>query len=200
MFIYDNVLDNSLLLKSRSGDTVAFDCLLNRYKALVTVKARKYFLIGADLDDLVQEGMLGLFKAYREFDPSNGPSFFAFTNLCITRQIFSAIKAANRNKHLPLNLSLSLDVSPHYDDADALINELQAEYTRNPEAMFIDKEEKRKMEAEISKSLSALEKRVLELYLYGYSYAQIALSVNKDEKGVGNALQRIRKKVGNIVS
>ena len=180
---------------SGSGDMEATEFLLARYKNTVRSKARMYFLVGADHDDIVQEGMIGLFKAIRDFDSKKQVSFKSFAELCVRRQIITAIKAATRKKHIPLNSYISLS-KPLFDDDNGdfsdFLSELEA---TGPEDMFIWKENAADVVKKIEESLSKLEKEVLNMYLDGKSYQEIAKIMNRPPKSIDNALQRIKKKL-----
>ncbi len=197
---YLTLSDEDVLKLINSNDKLAQDYIINKYKDLVKVKARPYFIIGADKEDIVQEGMIGLFKAIRDYKPDKLVSFGVFAELCITRQIITAIKAATRQKHIPLNSYVSLN-KPFFDDevGNTFLDVLAERKITNPEELFINREEKSYIESYIGKSLSELERRVLLLYLQGISYAEIAKRIRKDEKSIDNALQRVRRKVLKIL-
>ncbi len=192
---YLNMTDNEIAVEAHD-DEIALEFLLKKYKNFVRSKVRSYFLIGADKEDIVQEGMIGLYKAIRDYDDLKNASFRAFAELCITRQIITAIKAATRQKHMPLNSYVSLH-RPVYDDesdrtlADVLIGVKVA----NPEDIVIDKEDYNVIEEEISKMLSGFERTVLHLYLKGKSYQVIARVMERTEKSIDNALQRAKGKI-----
>ena len=185
---------------SSAGDKNATEHLLSRYKNTVRTKARMYFLVGADRDDIVQEGMIGLFKAIRDFDNSKLASFKSFAELCIRRQIITAVKAATRKKHLPLNNYVSLS-KPVYDDENeyALVNLVAELRESDPEELFIGKENAAFLGRKMNEVLSALEREVLDMYLKGKSYQEIAKIMNRPPKSIDNALQRIRKKLEKYV-
>lgn len=192
--------DEQLVLAAQNNDINAIDILLNRYKDFVSAKAKAYFLIGADKDDLFQEGMIGLFKAVKDFDADKCPSFKAFAGVCVSRQIISAIKTANRQKHMPLNSYISLDKGFCDDDGDnSYINTFYEHYSDNPEAIVIHRESMDKIECEISKTLSKLELQVLVYYLRGLNYREISELIKKDVKSVDNAIQRIKRKLEAIL-
>ena len=198
---YEELDDTRLIALSKNeGDTIALEYLIQKYKKIVRIKARGYFIMGGDSEDIIQEGMIGLYKAIRDFDESKQVNFYSFALLCITRQIHTAIKSANRQKHIPLNSSLSLDRAV-YDENDDLtyIDTYANSDISNPENLIISNENKSALESRIAESLSALEKRVLFLYLMGKSYVEIASIIGKDEKSIDNALQRIKKKVTKII-
>ncbi len=177
-------------------DKKACEFLLYKYKNFVRAKAYSYFLIGADRDDIVQEGMIGLYKAIRDFDIEKKAYFKPFAELCITRQIITAIKTASRQKHKPLNSYVSLN-KPVYDDESerTLVDVIASAKISNPEDIIIDQEEFIHIEEEIAKMLSDFEKKVLVYYLSGYSYQIIAKALKRSEKSIDNALQRAKNKI-----
>ena len=187
---YNETADETLIRRLRAGESASADYLMEKYKGLVKKKARAMFLIGGDTDDLIQEGMIGLFKAVRDYQPDREASFQSFANLCIDRQIYSAIKSSNRQKHQPLNTYVSLSSSETEED----LRDTYAEHD-NPESILIDRENVSALENEMEKSLSSLENRVLHLYLEGNSYIEIAEILGKTPKSIDNALRRIRKKI-----
>ena len=184
--------DEQLVLLSAQGNDSAEETILHRYKNYVKSKARTYYLIGADNDDVVQEGMIGLYKAIRDFKPEKNITFKTFADVCITRQILTAIRTANRNKHNPLNAS-----APVFgDDSETtFVNIIRQNSVSNPEEIYIIDETLREIKNEISKKLSGFENQVLELYLDGLSYIEISETMNKSLKSIDNALQRIKKKL-----
>ena len=167
-----------------------------KYKNFVRVKAKSYFLIGADREDIIQEGMIGLYKAIRDFDETKAHSFRSFAEVCITRQIITAIKTATRQKHIPLNTYVSLS-KPIYDEESerTLLDIITASMVTNPEELIISKEELKNIEDKINKLLSELEQEVLGLYLNGKSYQEIADIIGKEPKSIDNALQRVKRKL-----
>ena len=181
----------------RGGTTdAALEYLLNKYKNFVRTKARSYFLIGADHEDIVQEGMIGLYKAIRDFREDKLASFRAFAELCVTRQIITAIKTATRQKHIPLNNYVSLNRPIYDEDSDrTLLDVITEEAPTNPEEMLIDREDLSVIEGRIGQMLSDLEKEVLIRYIEGKSYVEIAESMGRHVKSIDNALQRIKKKL-----
>ena len=195
---FDNISDEELIARLRDGETIIEDYLMEKYKGLVRQKARAMFLIGGDTDDLIQEGMIGLFKAVRDFDRSQG-SFYYFADLCIGRQIYHAIEAASRKKHGPLNsyISLSEDAS---DTSGVPLAESISWREDNPEQILIERENVEQFLEEIRSNLSPLEQKVLTDYLDGMNYRQIAEKWNKPEKSIDNALQRIKSKVQKLRS
>lgn len=191
--------DEKLVLLSVNGDNEAEEIIFNRYKNYVKSKARTYYLIGADNDDIVQEGMIGLYKAVRDFNPDKNISFKTFADVCITRQILTAIRTANRNKHTPLNASISINAPVFDDDSGAtILNIIQSTSISNPEELYIIDESLKEIKNEISKKLSGFENTVLEFYLDGLSYVEISEKTDKSIKSIDNALQRIKKKLMDI--
>ena len=188
--------DEQLIARIREGDGEAERLLFERYKQLVRSRAHSYFLIGADHEDLVQEGMLGLYKAVCEYDESKSASFKSFAELCITRQILSAIKNATRKKHTPLNHYVSLNRSP-IESADdvTLLDTMRSLSVADPEDVLIGRENFEQMVVYLEKALSPMERRVLSLYLDGLSYPQIAARIEKPLKSVDNAMQRVKHKL-----
>ena len=193
---YSELTDDELIQVIRSGDSVAEEKLIKRYKNFVLAKSRSYFLVGADREDIVQEGMIGLYKAIRDYKIDRLASFRAFAELCITRQIITAIKAATRQKHQPLNSYISLN-KPIYDEESdrTLLDVLKGGKLSNPEELFISKETYDMIEDKINEMLSELEFNVLQEYLEGKSYQAIADSLGKHVKSVDNALQRVKRKL-----
>ncbi|WP_419095863.1 RNA polymerase sporulation sigma factor SigH [Halalkalibacter suaedae] len=198
--IYDKVEDDDLVLYVRNGDSGALEFLINKYKNFVRAKARSYFLIGADHEDIVQEGMIGLYKAVRDFNGEKLSSFKAFAELCITRQIITAIKTATRQKHIPLNSYVSLD-KPLYDEESdrTLLDVICGTRVTNPEELLINQEEFQDIELKMGEILSDLERQVLMLYLDGRTYQEISADLNRHVKSIDNALQRIKRKLERYV-
>jgi len=188
--------DDELIALSKNGDGYATEVLLEKYRNFVRSRSRTYFLIGADKEDIIQEGMIGLYKAIRDYRPEAQASFKSFAELCITRQIITAIKSATRQKHFPLNSYISLN-KPIYDDESerVLIDTVIERKKLDPEEIMIDKERFFSIEEKLSQILSDLEWTVLLKYLEGSSYTEIASCVGKTEKSIDNALQRIKKKI-----
>ena len=188
--------DEEIVALAQAGDGAALEFLLNKYKNFVRTKARSYFLIGADHEDIVQEGMIGLYKAIRDFKSEKLTSFRAFAELCVTRQIITAIKTATRQKHIPLNSYVSLN-KPIYDEESdrTLLDVISEEVPSDPEAMLIDREDLSFIEGRIGEMLSDLEKQVLVLYMEGKSYVEISQAMGRHVKSVDNALQRIKRKL-----
>jgi RNA polymerase sporulation-specific sigma factor len=193
---YAKLEDKVLVEMAHSGDGESLTFLINKYRNFVRAKARPYFLIGADKEDLVQEGMIGLYKAIRDFKEDKMVSFFAFAELCVTRQIITAIKTANRQKHGPLNSYVSLD-KPLYDEESnyTLMDMISGEKITNPEALIINQEKADDIELKIAELLSGLERRVLTLYMDGQSYMEISEELNTHVKSIDNALQRVKRKL-----
>ena len=192
---YENMTDEeivSLAEKDRSAE----EFLLNKYKNLVKSRAKMYFLAGGDNDDLMQEGMIGLFKAIHDYNSDKQASFYSFAELSVKRQIFTAIKTAARQKHQPLNTYISLN-KPVYEDVSerTLVETLAERESVDPEKLYIMHEKLKDIEKEIDEKLSDLEKRVLILHLQGMSYQEISEIINKPTKSIDNALQRIKKKL-----
>ena len=195
---YSGTTDEELISMSRDGDQEAMEKLLEKYKGMVLGKARSMYILGGDSEDLIQEGMLGLFKAVRDYDSGRDASFRTFAQLCVTRQLYTAVKASARKKHLPLNSAVSLSSPRREENGDEseeeLLDLLAADPSSNPEEYLIGQEESWRLEEMIEKELSPLEKQVLELHLTGMGYVEIAHVLNRDEKSTDNALQRIRAK------
>lgn len=188
--------DEELISEARKGSVLAQECLINKYKSFVKAKARTYFLIGADREDIIQEGLIGLCKAIRDFNADKLSSFKAFAEICITRQIITAIKTATRQKHIPLNSYVSLNKPMFEDESERSLNDiLCTDSDSNPEEMMISREEYSIIEEKISRSLSPLEHKVLELYLQGSTYQEIAEEVDRQVKSIDNALQRVKRKL-----
>ncbi|WP_099191099.1 RNA polymerase sporulation sigma factor SigH [Tepidibacter mesophilus] len=194
---YQQEIDQrKIIIKASNGDTLALEYLIKKYKNFVRAKARSYFLIGADKEDIIQEGMIGLYKAIRDFDEDKTSSFKAFAELCITRQIITAIKTATRQKHIPLNSYISLN-KPIYDEESdrTLLDIITTSVITDPEQLIISREELNNIETKISQILSGLELEVLELYLSGKSYQEIADKLQRHVKSIDNALQRVKRKL-----
>ena len=193
--IYKDFTDEELIARYMDGDGAVVDFLMDKYKYLVRNEASNMFLLGADHEDLLQEGMIGLFKAIRDYDPGRDASFMTFAKLCISRQIFTAIEASNRRKHAPLNsyLSLSETDSEQYKEAKERIYKMTA--LESPETLLIAKEDVSRLEERLTAELSHLEKQVLDLYYVGMSTREIAAILGRTEKTTDNALQRLKTKV-----
>lgn len=200
-FNYETMTDEQVVrLAQQDGEKAqsdaALEYLLNKYKNFVRTKARSYFLIGADHEDIVQEGMIGLYKAIRDFREDKLASFRAFAELCVTRQIITAIKTATRQKHIPLNSYVSLNRPLFDEDSDrTLLDVITEDAPTNPEEMLIDRENYTSIEGRIASMLSGLEKEVLEEYMDGKSYVEIAQNMGRHVKSIDNALQRIKRKL-----
>lgn len=188
--------DEELVEQIRLGDHSALEYLMNKYKSFVRAKSRSYFLIGGDYEDIVQEGMIGLYKAIRDYKEDKLSSFRAFAELCITRQIITAIKTATRQKHLPLNSYVSLDKPIYDEDSErTLLDVLCGSKMSDPEELFINREEFDDIEMKIQEILSDLEQKVLMLYLDGRTYQEISTELNRHVKSIDNALQRVKRKL-----
>ena len=193
---YSDMLDEEVIEDARAGNYNAVEYLINKYKNFVRAKARTYFLIGADREDIIQEGMIGLYKAIRDFRGDKLSSFRAFAELCITRQIITAIKTATRQKHIPLNSYVSLNKPIFDEESDrTLMDIIGEESIADPEEMIINREEFAGIENKMGEILSSLEWEVLSLYLEGKSYQEIAEELDKHVKSIDNALQRVKRKL-----
>ena len=193
---FDCMTDEQVVILAQQTDGPALEYLLNKYKNFVRTKARSYFLIGADHEDIVQEGMIGLYKAIRDYKAERLSSFRAFAELCVTRQIITAIKTATRQKHIPLNSYISLNKPIYEEDSDrTLLDVITEEGMSNPEEMIIDREDLSVIEGKIGQMLSDLEKEVLVRYMEGKSYVEIADEMHRHVKSIDNALQRIKRKL-----
>jgi RNA polymerase sporulation-specific sigma factor len=192
--------DDVLVARYRQGDQGALAELLDRYRGFARAKARSYFLVGGDREDIVQEGMIGLYKAVRDFAPDAGSSFRSFAELCVTRQILTAIKTATRQKHAPLNTYVSFD-RPHDDDPERTVGEsLAVEEGGDPLEMLVENDELAQLQAAFDEVLSGLEADVLQLYVDGRSYQEIAKLLGRRTKSIDNALQRIKRKLEQRIS
>jgi RNA polymerase sporulation-specific sigma factor len=193
---FERLEDEETVELVHAGDSDALDYLINKYKNFVRAKARSYFLIGADREDIVQEGMIGLYKAIRDFKEDKLTSFKAFAELCITRQIITAIKTATRQKHIPLNSYVSLD-KPIYDEESdrTLMDVISGAKVLDPEELIINREKFDDIEDKMAELLSDLERKVLALYLDGRSYQEISEDLNRHVKSIDNALQRVKRKL-----
>lgn len=193
---YVDMQDEAVVALAQRGDNLAEEYLLNKYKNFVRSKARSYFLIGADHEDIVQEGMIGLYKAIRDFRTDKLASFRAFAELCITRQIITAIKTATRQKHIPLNSYVSLNKPLYDDDSERTLLDVIVEgRAANPEELIISQEDMATINTRIGEVLSPLEQEVLQSYLDGKSYQQIAAELHRHVKSIDNALQRVKRKL-----
>ena len=203
---YGNSSDEELILRLRDGEEAITDYIMDKYKNMVRSKAKSMYILGADREDLIQEGMIGLFKAVRDYDTGRDASFFTFADLCVSRQMYTAIQAAGRQKHMPLNTYVSL----YADGADGedglreaergLLESAASRLEQNPEELLIDRENVKRLEEVMEKELSSFEKQVLDLYLTGMKYSQIAMVLGKDDKSTDNALQRIKAKLKRAIS
>ena len=195
--------DEELIVMYRDGEEAAASFIMNKYKNLVRKKASSMYILGADRDDLIQEGMIGLFKAVRDYDMGRDVNFFTFADLCVSRQMYTAVQASNRQKHLPLNTYISIygkNLAPEEGNEDyVLMNTLPSEKEKNPEEMVIEQENMEQIENAILKELSELEKQVFELHLTGMTYTEIAKVLGRDEKSTDNALQRMKSKIKKII-
>lgn len=193
---YDEMTDEDVVIDAHDGSLDALEYLINKYKNFVRAKARSYFLIGADREDIIQEGMIGLYKAVRDFRSDKLASFRAFAELCVTRQIITAIKTATRQKHIPLNSYVSLNKPLYEEDSDrTLMDVLSGTKVSDPEDLIIGREEFGDIEEKMGEILSDLEWKVLMSYLDGRSYQEIAGDLNRHVKSIDNALQRVKRKL-----
>lgn len=193
---YCDMVDEDIILDAKVGNEQALEYIINKYKSFVRAKARTYFLIGADREDIIQEGMIGLFKAIRDYKGDKLSSFRAFAELCITRQIITAIKTATRQKHIPLNSYISLNKPIFDEESDrTLMDIISEESVSDPEELVINREEFLGIENKMSEILSSLEWEVLTLYLEGKSYQEIADELARHVKSIDNALQRVKRKL-----
>jgi RNA polymerase sporulation-specific sigma factor len=192
--------DDKVLELVHQGDNEALDYLIHKYKNFVRAKARTYFLIGADKEDIIQEGMIGLYKAIRDYNEDKLTSFKAFAELCITRQIITAIKTATRQKHIPLNSYVSLD-KPIYDEESdrTLLDVIAGSKAIDPQELLVNQENFGDMELKLSELLSEFEKGVLHLYLEGKTYQEISEELNRHVKSIDNALQRVKRKLEQLM-
>lgn len=198
---YEKCSDEELIVRLRDGESAITDYIMDKYKNLVRSKAKSMYILGADREDLIQEGMIGLFKAVRDYDTGRDASFFTFADLCVSRQMYTAVQAAGRQKHAPLNTYISLYAGAYENDGTEkgeeweLIDSIISRSEKNPEELLIDKENVEHLERAMEKELSAFEKQVLDLYLTGMKYSQIAKVLGRDDKSTDNALQRIKSKL-----
>lgn len=198
MYDYSTYTDEELILRLRDGEEAIMDYILDKYKNLVRKYARNMYILGAEEQDLIQEGMIGLFRAIKDYDSGRDASFYTFADLCVSRKMYNAIEASKREKHTPLN-----DYISFYSDSDGENNEgktmlldlLSADETSNPEKLFIDRENVERIERLVVQELSGFEKQVFDLYITGMKYGQIAKVLGRDEKSADNALQRIKSKL-----
>lgn len=198
---YSMFSDEELIQRLRDGEEPIMDYIIGKYKNLVRSKTKSLFILGADYDDLLQEGMIGLFKAIRDYDPGRDASFFTFAELCITRQAYTAVQSSSRKKHAFLNSYVSIyesgEKQENGDDME-LLSSLVSPETRNPEELLIDKENVEQLEEAIDRELSDFEKQVLELHLTGMNYTEIAHVLGKTDKATDNALQRVKMKIKKV--
>lgn len=195
--------DEELIVRLREGEDEITDYIMDKYKNLVRSKARAMFILGADTEDLIQEGMIGLFKAIRDYDTGRDASFFTFADLCVSRQVYTAVQASARKKHAPLNSYISLYAGSEGNGEEntdiKLINAIGSAIDKNPEEILIDKENFSVLREKIERELSPFENQVLELRITGMGYTEIAKILGKDEKTTDNALQRIKSKLKKII-
>lgn len=194
---YSELTDEQTISQIKQGDEEALAYLLDKYKNLVNIKVSKYFMVGAEREDVVQEGMIGLFKAIKDFNVDKQNSFKSFANICIERQLITAIKSSNRQKHMPLNSYLSLNTSAYdnnEEDSVELIDTFNSKTIEDPLETIMKKEYYKEMENAVNKNLSKFEKQVLDRFIKGESYIAIAQQLDSPVKSVDNAIQRIRKK------
>ena len=193
---FDHLTDEQLVEQVHLGNTDALDFLISKYRLFVKAKARSYFLVGADREDIIQEGMIGLYKAIRDFKEDKLASFRAFAELCITRQIITAIKTATRQKHIPLNSYVSLDKPIYDEDSErTLMDVITSPASDDPEYLMINREDYHYLEQKMQEVLSELEQQVLVRYLEGQSYNEISEELNRHVKSIDNALQRVKRKL-----
>lgn len=193
---FKEISDDEVVIRAQSGNNKAQEYLINKYENFVKNKAKSYFLIGADKEDIYQEGMIGLYKAIRDYNPDKLTSFKAFAEICVTRQIITAIKTATRQKHIPLNTYISLNKPVYEEESErTLLDVLAGLKINDPEELVISQEEMIYIEQEISRVLSELEMEVLMSYLDGKSYQEIACDLDRQAKSIDNALQRVKRKL-----
>lgn len=197
---YETFVDEELIHKLRNGEKEIMDYLMEKYKNLVRREAKAIFLLGGEKDDLIQEGMIGLFKAVQDYDEEQGVSFCSFAKLCIRRQMYSAIEASKRKKHIPLNSYISLYEKAEEGKKGRVLDTIEAGDESNPEHALIDRENMQGLETELEGRLSELERKVMYLHLLGTDYRTIAGLIHKSPKTVDNALQRIKAKTWKLVS
>lgn len=198
---YSGISDEELILKYQSGEELAIEELFERYKQVVRKKAKAMFLVGGDSDDLIQEGMIGLYKAVKDYDDKKDASFYTFASLCINRQILNAVTASNRKKYSPLNSYVSLSHTSDDDNgAGTFAHDELSDNTGNPETLLIDRVNAMELEQNVLGALSTFEQEVLKLYMSGKDYNEIAKELGKSAKSIDNAIQRIRNKVDKIAN
>ena len=192
----EHLTDEEIVSLAKDGDTAALEFLIGKYKNFVRSKARTYFLIGADREDIIQEGMIGLYKAIRDYRYDKQASFHSFAEICVTRQIITAIKTATRQKHMPLNSYVSLNKPVYEEESERTLSDVITQgKAGNPEDLFIDQEDFLDIESTMQRILSPLEQDVVNLYLEGKSYVEIAQQLGRHVKSVDNALQRVKRKL-----
>ena len=192
----EHLTDEEIVSLAKNGDTIALEFLISKYKNFVRSKARTYFLIGADREDIIQEGMIGLYKAIRDYRYDRQTSFHSFAEICVTRQIITAIKTATRQKHMPLNSYVSLNKPVYEEESERTLSDVITQgKAGNPEDLFIDQEDFLDIESTMQRILSPLEQDVVNLYLEGKSYVEIAQQLDRHVKSVDNALQRVKRKL-----
>lgn len=201
---YEDFTDEELIIRIRDGEDEITDYILNKYKNLVMKNVNSMFILGGDSDDLIQEGMIGLFKAIKDYDAGRDASFFTFASICVSRQIYTAIENASRKKHIPLNQYVSIYVNHDNNNLEnieaSLINELEADSSITPEASLMNKEILAQVEKVMDKELSDLERNVFNLHLAGFDYQNIAKILGRDPKSTDNALQRGKLKIRRAIS
>lgn len=194
---FESLADEEVIQLIQQGNVEALEYIINKYKIIVLAKAKSYFLIGADREDIIQEGMIGLYKAIRDYKDDKNASFRVFAELCVTRQIITAIKTATRQKHMPLNSYVSLDKPVYEDDSEkTLVETMVGPAATEPEEIILQQEQQDYIELKMSEVLSELEQRVLALYLEGQSYGEISEQLDRHVKSIDNALQRVKRKLG----
>lgn len=202
---YETISDEEIIALIRKNDTQAMEYLIGKYKNLVRKKAKALYLIGGDREDLIQEGMIGLYKAIRDYQGDKEASFLTFADLCVSRQIYTAIKSSNTKKNQPLNNYISIDSTNYSEDSEihdstvSFVETLAHARNINPEDMLIDKENTEQLEAALYERLSDMERQILNLYLQDYNYSMIAERLSKDAKSIDNALQRIKRKLNQVL-
>src|SRR5699024_4166888 len=198
--MFQHLDDDDVVKLIHQGNKQALDFLIQKYKNYVRAKARTYFLIGADREDIIQEGMIGLYKAIRDYDRDKLSSFKAFDELCVTRQMITAIKTATRQKHIPLNSYISLDKPMYEEESDrTLLDVVAGSKATDPQVLLINQEKYGDMEQKLSELLSELERKVLQLYLDGCSYQEISVALKRHVKSIDNALQRVKRKLEQVL-
>ncbi len=202
--ILQKLTDEELIMRYRDGEEGSIEVIMNKYKNLVRKKAGSMYILGGDRDDLIQEGMIGLFKAVRDFDTGRDVSFYLFADLCILRQMYTAVQASSRQKHLPLNTYVSLYSRAAWEDeagrtGEELVGAIPGEPGWNPEERVLEQERVEWLEETIAGQLSPFEKQVLDLHITGMGYTEIAKVLGKDDKSADNALQRIRTKLRRVL-